>query len=210
MVRSANGTNSACTCARAHRRRLHADDIKEILLQQAIYCGVPAANHASRKRQRLSGAGLLRVARHRWSEARDVDQHHDRGAEQHQQFGRMQPKRGGLADLRSHHMLAKLITLPMPARSPALRRSRRSCGSRARAMRTRNIAKNATTVSLPNASSQATRTVAIAASCRWSLMNNADRDVRPLVESVDRRHHDPEGDDGPGRNEIGRQQRAVE
>jgi 4-carboxymuconolactone decarboxylase/3-oxoadipate enol-lactonase/4-carboxymuconolactone decarboxylase len=23
-----------------------ADDIKEILLQQAIYCGVPAANHA--------------------------------------------------------------------------------------------------------------------------------------------------------------------
>jgi 4-carboxymuconolactone decarboxylase len=25
---------------------LSADDIKEILLQQAIYCGVPAANHA--------------------------------------------------------------------------------------------------------------------------------------------------------------------
>ncbi len=25
---------------------LDADDIKEILLQQAIYCGVPAANHA--------------------------------------------------------------------------------------------------------------------------------------------------------------------
>jgi len=23
-----------------------ADDIKEIILQQAIYCGVPAANHA--------------------------------------------------------------------------------------------------------------------------------------------------------------------
>jgi 4-carboxymuconolactone decarboxylase len=26
-----------------------ADDIKEIILQQAIYCGVPAANHAFRK-----------------------------------------------------------------------------------------------------------------------------------------------------------------
>ena len=26
-----------------------ADDIKEILLQQAIYCGVPAANHAFRE-----------------------------------------------------------------------------------------------------------------------------------------------------------------
>ena len=25
---------------------LEADDIKEILLQQAIYCGIPAANHA--------------------------------------------------------------------------------------------------------------------------------------------------------------------
>jgi 4-carboxymuconolactone decarboxylase len=25
-----------------------ADDIKEIILQQAIYCGVPAANHAFR------------------------------------------------------------------------------------------------------------------------------------------------------------------
>jgi len=24
----------------------NADDIKEIILQQAIYCGVPAANHA--------------------------------------------------------------------------------------------------------------------------------------------------------------------
>ncbi len=25
------------------------DDIKEILLQQAIYCGVPAANHATKE-----------------------------------------------------------------------------------------------------------------------------------------------------------------
>ena len=30
----------------ARRRRLVRDDIKEIILQQAIYCGVPAANHA--------------------------------------------------------------------------------------------------------------------------------------------------------------------
>jgi 4-carboxymuconolactone decarboxylase/3-oxoadipate enol-lactonase/4-carboxymuconolactone decarboxylase len=31
-----------------------ADDIKEILLQQAIYCGVPAANHAFKE-----AAGVL-------------------------------------------------------------------------------------------------------------------------------------------------------
>ena len=30
----------------AGRGRLFRDDIKEIILQQAIYCGVPAANHA--------------------------------------------------------------------------------------------------------------------------------------------------------------------
>ncbi len=31
------------------------DDLKEILLQQAIYCGVPAANHATRE-----AAGVMR------------------------------------------------------------------------------------------------------------------------------------------------------
>ena len=31
---------------RVARRRLHDDDLKEIVLQQAIYCGVPAAHHA--------------------------------------------------------------------------------------------------------------------------------------------------------------------
>jgi 4-carboxymuconolactone decarboxylase len=30
------------------------DDIKEIVLQQTIYCGVPAANHAMRRPQRCS------------------------------------------------------------------------------------------------------------------------------------------------------------
>ena len=30
----------------AARRRLYADELKEIVLQQAIYCGVPAAHHA--------------------------------------------------------------------------------------------------------------------------------------------------------------------
>ena len=30
-----------------------ADDIKEIILQQAIYCGVPAANHAFREASAL-------------------------------------------------------------------------------------------------------------------------------------------------------------
>jgi len=37
------------------------DDIKEILLQQAIYCGVPAANHAVREASAIIGElGLLR------------------------------------------------------------------------------------------------------------------------------------------------------
>ena len=34
-------------CARrSPRADFTPDDIKEIILQQAIYCGVPAANHA--------------------------------------------------------------------------------------------------------------------------------------------------------------------
>ena len=37
------------------------DDIKEILLQQAIYCGVPAANHAVKEASAvLSELGLLK------------------------------------------------------------------------------------------------------------------------------------------------------
>ena len=36
------------------------DDIKEILLQQAIYCGVPAANHAVKEASAIiAGLGLL-------------------------------------------------------------------------------------------------------------------------------------------------------
>ena len=38
-----------------------ADDIKEILLQQAIYCGVPAANHAVKEASTvLEELGLLK------------------------------------------------------------------------------------------------------------------------------------------------------
>ena len=38
-----------------------ADDIKEILLQQAIYCGVPAANHAVKEASAvLEELGLLK------------------------------------------------------------------------------------------------------------------------------------------------------
>ena len=38
-----------------------ADDIKEILLQQAIYCGVPAANHAVKEASAIIGElGLLK------------------------------------------------------------------------------------------------------------------------------------------------------
>jgi 4-carboxymuconolactone decarboxylase len=37
------------------------DDIKEILLQQSIYCGVPAANHAVREASAIIGElGLLK------------------------------------------------------------------------------------------------------------------------------------------------------
>src|SRR6202521_1190028 len=37
------------------------DDIKEILLQQAIYCGVPAANHAVKEASAIIGElGLLK------------------------------------------------------------------------------------------------------------------------------------------------------
>jgi 4-carboxymuconolactone decarboxylase len=32
---------------------LGAEDIKEILLQSAIYCGVPAANHAFKEARRI-------------------------------------------------------------------------------------------------------------------------------------------------------------
>jgi 4-carboxymuconolactone decarboxylase len=38
-----------------------ADDIKEIILQQAIYCGVPAANHAVKEASAVLGElGLLK------------------------------------------------------------------------------------------------------------------------------------------------------
>jgi 4-carboxymuconolactone decarboxylase len=37
------------------------DDIKEILLQQAIYCGVPAANHAVKEANAIiAELGLLK------------------------------------------------------------------------------------------------------------------------------------------------------
>jgi 4-carboxymuconolactone decarboxylase len=37
----------------ARRNGLSADEIKEVLLQSAIYCGVPAANHAFAVAQRV-------------------------------------------------------------------------------------------------------------------------------------------------------------
>ena len=46
---------------------LSIDDVKEILLQQAIYCGVPAANTAFREArdviEEVSGAGRRKTAR---------------------------------------------------------------------------------------------------------------------------------------------------
>ena len=53
--------NSACMCAQRSPRRLHPDDIKEILLQQAICCGVPAANHAVKEAAAIvAELGLLK------------------------------------------------------------------------------------------------------------------------------------------------------
>ena len=41
--------SSRCTCAlRSSSGDLTADQVKEVVLQQAIYCGVPAANAAFR------------------------------------------------------------------------------------------------------------------------------------------------------------------
>ena len=48
--------NSACTSARRSTEGgFTPDDIKEILLQQAIYCGVPAANHAVKEASAIVG-----------------------------------------------------------------------------------------------------------------------------------------------------------
>jgi 4-carboxymuconolactone decarboxylase len=40
---------------------LTPDDVKEVILQQAIYCGVPAANHAVKEASAILGElGLLK------------------------------------------------------------------------------------------------------------------------------------------------------
>ena len=54
--------NSACTCAqRSPKAASPPDDIKEIILQQAIYCGVPAANHAVKEASAIvAELGLLK------------------------------------------------------------------------------------------------------------------------------------------------------
>ena len=168
------------------------EDIKEIVLQQTIYCGVPAANHAMREASAvLRELGLLKasapgraatgISSSAASPARAVplcagrfDQEHDRGAEQHQQFRCMQPKRLGLADLGRHHHAGETDhaadrRAPWPRASsppPVLR-------IEGQVMKTRKIAKRPATVSLPSANSQAARIVGIAARCRWSLMNSA-------------------------------------
>ena len=42
-------------CAALDRGGMTVDDIKEVLLQQAIYCGVPAANHAFAELEAILG-----------------------------------------------------------------------------------------------------------------------------------------------------------
>ena len=107
-------------------------------------------------------------------------------------------------------MLAKLITLPIASAIASASSQPPLLRIAARVMKTRKIAKNATTVSLPSASSQASADRGHRRQLQMIADEQRDRDVRPLIEAVDRRNHDLEGDDGPGRNEIGRQQRAVE
>ena len=70
-------------------------------------------------------------------------------------------------------MLAKLSTLPMRERDAERLVAAAALADRGRVRSTRKIAKNATTVSRPSASSQAKRTMAIPAKCRWSLTNSA-------------------------------------
>ena len=75
------------------------DDIKEILLQQAIYCGVPAANHAVKEavsdcggagaRQALAGSARSSAC----GFAGPSTHQHDGRAEQHQEFAGVQPQR---------------------------------------------------------------------------------------------------------------------
>ena len=48
-------------CERSEAIHLTPDDVKEIILQQAIYCGVPAANHAVKEASAVVGElGLLK------------------------------------------------------------------------------------------------------------------------------------------------------
>jgi len=48
-------------CARRSPKAASPEDIKEILLQQAIYCGVPAANHAVKEAAAIvNELGLLK------------------------------------------------------------------------------------------------------------------------------------------------------
>ena len=50
----------ACTCAPRSRNGLTVDEIKEILLQTAIYCGVPDANTAFRIAQEVLAEEAVR------------------------------------------------------------------------------------------------------------------------------------------------------
>ena len=63
-------------------------------------------------------------------------------------------------------MLAKLITLPMVSASASGSSTPPVLRIAARTTKTRNSTKNATTVSLPKASSQAIRIAVIPVSCR--------------------------------------------
>ena len=45
------------------------DDIKEIILQQAIYCGVPAANHAFKEAAEVDCRSRRQISRSRGADA---------------------------------------------------------------------------------------------------------------------------------------------
>ena len=87
--------------------------------------------------------------------------------------------------------------------SPALRIA-------GRVIWTRKTMKNAATVSLPSASSHANRVRSVAATRRVVAEIQRNGNIRPLVEAMDGRCRNLASDDGPCRDEIGRQQRAVE
>ena len=195
------------------------DDIKEILLQQAIYCGVPAANHAVKEAvSDCPGAGAAEGIDRRRLALRSAAAPRA-GRSTSITIAVPSSISNSVACSRSAAvsptceaitMLAKLITLPIASaiasassQPPAL--ADRGAGDENQEDRKERDDGELAQRQQPREAHRGHRR-----QLQMIADEQRDRNVRPLIEAVDRRNHDLEGDDGPGRNEIGRQQRAVE